>query len=76
MKKLFSNPYILYGTIILVVIGLFFGGKALYNAGRKAELESRLARINDTLQTLRVSDESHLKLLAMRESIIEKLSTL
>lgn len=72
MKQFFSNPYVIAGLVILVIVGFHFA----YKAGRRAELQQRLARINDTLQNTRASDESHLKLMSMRTAIIEKLKSL
>lgn len=74
MKQFFKNPIARYGAIALGIIALYFGGKALYDAGAKSELERRLARVNDALRALRSSDSNYINLVAAKKVIEDKLN--
>lgn len=73
MKKIFNNPWVQFGLVVLVLTLFISALYGAYSSGRKDELEGRLKRVNDTLANTRSSDESHVQLLAMRTYLMEKL---
>lgn len=73
MKKVFNNPWVQFGLVILGITLFISALYGAYSSGRKDELEARLKRVNDTLATTRASDASHADLLAMRTYLMQKV---
>lgn len=73
MKKFFKTPLGI-GTIFVAIGLLIWGGFALYQAGQKSQLNTKLADVNSRLQntSARTNASEHLNLLA-RKQYLENL---
>lgn len=67
MKDFFTNPLVLSITLVLIVIGLVYGGKALFNAGQQSALDA----VNNELANTSAhrNPDEHIRLLAKRKAL-------
>lgn len=74
MKDFLKNPLVL----VIGLVVLFFGGRALYRAGQKNALEVELAVVEAQLAetSAQRSAGPHIKLLAKRKALQDALAKL
>lgn len=71
----YQNPRVI-GFSIVVIVAVFILSWYFYKKGAKDSLTGQLVAIDNQIANTRTSNQIHIKLLAQRAAIIEKLKSL